>query len=108
MWKFNVPSAGASSQEGSSSLPTLSLWISISVHYKESLISIIRYCDNVGLTIDKEHKLYMYKLFGNFVDLCAILAFASTSILPNCAYKLVRSKLSYRSPRRWQPRDYIN
>ena len=108
MRKFNVPSVGASSQEGSSSLPMPSLGFSISDHYEESSVSIIRYCEYVGLTMDREHKLHMYRPFGKSVDLCTILAFASTSILPNCACKLLRSKLNYRSPIHWRPRDYIN
>ena len=85
MQKCNVPSTGASSQGGSSSLPKVSLGISISGHQKESLVSIIGYCDNVGLSMDREHELNMYRPITTSVDLCAILAFASTSILPSCA-----------------------
>ena len=85
MQKSNVPSARASSQDGSSSLPKVSLGISISGHQKESLVSSIGYCNNVGLSMDREHELNMYRPIAMSVDLCAILAFTSTSILPNCA-----------------------
>ena len=85
MQKANLPSVGASSQDGSSSLPKVSFGISISGHQKESFVSIIGYCNNVGLSMDREHKMNMYRPMVTSVDLCSILAFVSTSILPNCA-----------------------
>ena len=58
--RSNVPSAGASSQDESSSLPKVSLGISISSHQKQSLVIIIGYHDSVGLSMGGEHELNMY------------------------------------------------
>ena len=85
MQRSNVPSAGASSIDGSSSLPKVSFGISISSHQEQSLVSIIGFRDDVGLSMGGEHELNMYRPISTSLDLCAILAFASNSILPSCS-----------------------
>ena len=56
----NVPSARDSLQDRSSSLPKVSLGISISGHKNQSLVSIIGYHDSVGLSMGGVHESNMY------------------------------------------------
>ena len=52
MRKFFVPSEVASSQEGSSSFPMPSLGLLVSIYCEESTLSVIKFCDKVGSTIN--------------------------------------------------------